>query len=418
MEGTSKKKEWPTVRLKEYQVWYERILFIVALVGILTAVHFNLTAATNFEESCLFGVVESSGCQAALESAVGKPLGVSNAIWGLVFFIVVAGLGVAIVGTAREKRGVFHLARAVLIGFGFLYSLFLTAYQFLVLPARCPLCLISAALVTTLFIVQIKYLYHQASTSGIMDTTSTRKNRLFYGGLAVLVLLLIGADALYFNHFVDPALADTPATEAQRAPAMTAEDGLECTYDPGKAAVEDFEGLIGEDDPFKGNPDASVTIVEFFDPNCPHCKGLHPTMEATMDAYAERVRLVYKPVSLPQFVQSPLQNAVLFAAAEAGKFSEMLDLQFDAQKRAGLSWDELRGMAREVGMDPEAMEQRIRDGAYDEIMQEQHEQARAIGLTGVPAVILNGRFVASKSRTKACLSQLIDEELQNSQVGN
>lgn len=153
----------PPSRLARHKPLYERILYVVALVGGLTTVHLMLTASTNFEQDCLFGAFEAqtqvSGCQAALESAVGRPLGVSNAVWGGLFYLVVAVLTGTIALGAQTRRLWLKKARAALIGAGFLYSLFLTAYQFVVLPARCPLCLISALLVAMLFAVQAVYLF-------------------------------------------------------------------------------------------------------------------------------------------------------------------------------------------------------------------------------------------------------------------
>ena len=176
-------------------VLYERILFVLALLGVLTAVHLMLTARTNFEQDCFFGVFEAqaevSGCQAAFESAVGSPLGVSNAVWGGLFYLAVAGLGGAIALGASDRRAWLKKARAVLIGVGFLYALFLTVYQFVVLPARCPLCLISAALVTGLFAVQAVYLRNPPQAPSTMKANKRKREGALYGALAVVVLLLV-----------------------------------------------------------------------------------------------------------------------------------------------------------------------------------------------------------------------------------
>ena len=94
-----------------------------------------------------------------------------------------------------------------------------------------------------------------------------------YGVLTVLILLLIGADVAYFNSLVPPEAVQTTQmqTAEQVAGTHPAGSGMECVYDPQKAAVEDLSTLIDESDPDTGNPDASVTVIEIFDPNCPHC---------------------------------------------------------------------------------------------------------------------------------------------------
>ena len=425
--GKQKAPTLPLSRWAAHRPLFERIFFVVALMGVLVTAHFNLTASTGFEQECLFGAfespVETSGCQAALESAVGRPLGVSNAVWGMLFYLVVAGLCAAIVFGTEARRIFLKRARAVLVGLGFFYSMFLTAYQFVAMPARCPLCLISALLVTVLLGVQVLYLVQPVDLSTMtMKAKKKVREGALYGALAVMMLLFAGADAAYFNNLAEPAADQTTQTAqtAQTAPAPVTQpvadtdeagsSGNECLYDPNKAPIENFEALVGPHDPYKGNPDAAVTVVEFFDPNCPHCKSLHPVMKATIAKYEDRARFVYKSVSLWQY--SIGQNAALWAAAEEGKFFEMLDLQFEKQQRGGFGMPKIRELATQVGMDADSLEKRMRDGQYDDLINGANKQAQAAGVSGVPAVLINGRFVAKGSRTEACLGQLIEEELQ------
>jgi len=420
-KGKQKAPTLPPSRWAAHRPVFERLFFAVALMGVLVTAHFNLTASTGFEQECLFGAfatqAEVSGCEAALESAVGRPFGVSNAVWGMLFYLIVAGLCAAI-GLGTEARPVFlKRARAALAWFGFLYSVFLTGYQFVAMEVRCPLCLISALLVTVLLGVQVLYLVQPLDRSTMtMKAKAKQREGALYGALAVMMFLFVGADAAYFNNLVEPAAAQTTLTASTPVtPPIAASDDAgsaenDCPYDPEKAPIENFDGLIGEKDPFQGDPDAAVTVVEFFDPNCPHCKALHPVMKATIAKYEDRARFVYKPVSLWQY--SIGQNAALWAAAEEGKFFEMLDLQFEKQQRGGMGMPQIRELATQIGMDADAMEKRMRDGQYDDLINETNKQAQGAGVSGVPAVIINGRFVPKSSRTEACLSQLIEEELQ------
>jgi len=252
-----------------------------------------------------------------------------------------------------------------------------------------------------------------------MKAKAKKREGALYGALAVMMLLFVGADAAYFSNLTEPVVAPTahaapaPVTQPVAAPDEAGPSENECLYDPNKPSVVNFEALVGPKDPYQGNPDAAVTVVEFFDPNCPHCKALHPVMKATIAKYEDRARFVYKPIWLPQFPFSVQQNAVLFAAAEQGKFSEMLDLQFKWQQRGGLTTAQLQELATQIGMtDADAMLKRIEEGQYDDMIMEGNKQAVGAGVTGVPAVIINGRFVARSSRTEACLGQLIEEELQ------
>ena len=422
-QGSASAKGSSQSRWARHHPLYERLLFGVALLGGLTVVHMMLTAGTNFEQDCFFGAFEPqtqvSGCQAAFESAVGRPLGVSNAIWGGLFYLAVAGLGVAVVMGAQARRPLLKKARAMLLAAGFLYSLFLTAYQFVVLPARCPLCMISAGLVAVLCAVQAVCLFNPVDPSTrTMKAQKKKREGALYGALVVVVLLLIGADVMYFNR-VETAAAQTAEVPASRQVAASDTPGTaqnECRFDPAKTTVEDLAVLIDERDPDVGKADAPVTVIEIFDPNCPHCKTLHPTMKSVVARFSEEVRFVYKPIVLPQFRYSTLQNAVLFAADEEGKFSEMLDLQFQQQKRGGLVWGELKELATSIGIDADAVEQRIKAGTYDDLLQRGNKQVSEVGVTSVPTVLINGRFVDRSSRTEACLNQFIEAALQEARA--
>lgn len=241
-------------------------------------------------------------------------------------------------------------------------------------------------------------------------TKKRKREGVLYGTLTVLVLLLVGADLAYFN-ILNPS--KTAQASSQEGHAATVGTDNECVFNTEIAPVEDLSVLIDERDPQTGNPDGAVTVIEIFDPNCPHCKSLHPIMKSLVAQYGETVRFVYKPIWLPQFRASIVQNAVLFAANQEGKFSEMLDLQFEGQQRGGLTGAQLKELAARVGMDAEAMEQRINEGYYDDLIERGNKQVVEVGVSSVPTVLINGRFVSKHSRSEACLGQFIEAELQN-----
>lgn len=64
-------------------------------------------------------------------------------------------------------------------------------------------------------------------------------------------------------------------------------------FDPMKRELE--KGITG---PARGPADAAVTIVEFSDLQCPHCKDAHPILEKLM-AENKNVRLVFQSFPLP-----------------------------------------------------------------------------------------------------------------------
>src|SRR5690606_23849156 len=67
-----------------------------------------------------------------------------------------------------------------------------------------------------------------------------------------------------------------------------------------------------------GNPKGSITVVEFFDYQCPHCVDMSPVLEEATKKNAN-VRVVYKefPIRGPQ---SEFASRVALAANLQGKY--------------------------------------------------------------------------------------------------
>jgi protein-disulfide isomerase len=229
-------------------------------------------------------------------------------------------------------------------------------------------------------------------------------------GLAVLLFLLVGFDFAYFMSLEDAAGVDA-TLDAPPHPAASGTDAANrdeaCRYDPEKEPFADYMSLLSPRDPFSGNPTAPVKVIEFFDPNCPHCRTMYQVLKEVSKNHADDAMFVYKPFVLWQF--SVDQSAALYAAAQDSRFFEMLELQFAEHAPGGLSREELQALAVRIGMDPDLMTRRIQSGVYLSALSETREQGRQAGVTAVPALMINGRWVDGNSRTAACIAQLIEE---------
>ncbi|NTV30522.1 thioredoxin domain-containing protein [candidate division WWE3 bacterium] len=88
---------------------------------------------------------------------------------------------------------------------------------------------------------------------------------------------------------------------------------------------------VGESRPTQGNSNATTTIVEFSDFQCPSCKAAQPIVDKFMSDYRDQVKLVFRHFPLPQHQNS---NAAAYAAEAAdhqGKFWEVHDWLFTNQ---------------------------------------------------------------------------------------
>jgi protein-disulfide isomerase len=74
-----------------------------------------------------------------------------------------------------------------------------------------------------------------------------------------------------------------------------------------------------ESEPAQGPADAPVTIVEFSDFQCPHCRQAQATLQQLLRRYAGKVRLVHRDFPVPQLHPGAAAEAAR-CADEQGEF--------------------------------------------------------------------------------------------------
>jgi len=141
--------------------------------------------------------------------------------------------------------------------------------------------------------------------------------------------------------------------------------------------------------PVGGNPSGDVTLVEFFDYNCPYCRRVAPTVAEIVAADAD-LRVVYKefPILGPG---STFAARAALAAQRQGKYAPF----HEALMAAGQSLDEAQVLeiAAGVGLDTRRLEQDIRDPAIQEAIARNLQLANALGITGTPSFVIGDRVV-------------------------
>lgn len=403
-------------RWDAYRPAFDRLFFILALVGVLVTVHLVIQQGRGFDRGCLGFSGPSAAaadCNLVTQSGASTLLGVSNAVWGVLFYLVVAALSAGVLFLKGSRRALFKQVRAALVTLGFAYSVYLVLYQVFSIGEYCVLCLTSAAVVTALFITQAVALSRPAAADAFaMKSKPWMQEAKLFGGLAALLVVLLGADFVYFN-----GLEQAQGTPAQPVAAEVAADtsggtvpAAACQFSSAFPPVANPASLVGMNDPVAGNLEASVTVVEFFDPNCPHCKSFHPVLKEVLAKNADKARFVFKPI--PLWAYSVPQVEALFMAAQERKFFELLDKMYAVQEQSasnGLSPDQIAALANEVGMNGEAVRARLGNAVFRNMAMQQRDKAAEIGLRGVPALLINGRLVEGEARTVECLSRLIEE---------
>ena len=141
---------------------------LLALIGFFVALYLTLyKTGTIGSISCSIG-----SCETVNTSRWSTLLGLPVAAWGLGFYI--SALTVSIVGSNdrwADERGP-AVALVALSGWGVLFSLWLTYLELFVIHAICMWCLISAIIVTLIFITSLLDLRDFAKGGGVLVDAS------------------------------------------------------------------------------------------------------------------------------------------------------------------------------------------------------------------------------------------------------
>jgi protein-disulfide isomerase len=145
----------------------------------------------------------------------------------------------------------------------------------------------------------------------------------------------------------------------------------------------------------RGNREASVTIVEFSDFQCPYCARLDPTLKKVLKAYPNDVKLVYKdfPLSFHQNARNAAKAAR--AAGEQGKYWEMHDLIFENFSK--LNDAIYKDFATRLNLDINKFTADFNSNKYDALIQQDINLGRKAGVTGTPTLYMNGKRMQRRS---------------------
>jgi protein-disulfide isomerase len=155
--------------------------------------------------------------------------------------------------------------------------------------------------------------------------------------------------------------------------------------------LTDQRDLIENDPnaPVLGNPDGDVTVVEFFDYNCPYCRRAMPVVQELLEL-DPNVRLVYREWPI-------LGEGSVFAARAAlasrnqGKYEEfhwaMMGMNGRAEEASVLR------IAREIGLDIDQLKADMDAPEVDEHIETTMRLTQALGFSGTPSFVIGENLV-------------------------
>ncbi len=141
--------------------------------------------------------------------------------------------------------------------------------------------------------------------------------------------------------------------------------------------------------PVGGDPAGDVTVVEFFDYNCPYCRQVAPTM-AELERADPDLRLVYKEFPILGEGSEFAARAAL-AARKQGRYVPFHRALMAADER--LERDTVLEIARAVGLDVARLEADMADPAIAAAIARNRALAGALGIDGTPAFVVGETII-------------------------
>jgi protein-disulfide isomerase len=168
---------------------------------------------------------------------------------------------------------------------------------------------------------------------------------------------------------------------------------------PAVVAAHSESLLHDPDSPVGGDPAGDVTLVEFFDYNCPYCRQMLPTI-AQAEAADPHLRLVYKewPILGPSSI-APARAAL--AAARQGKFEALHRALFGL--RGEVDESKALATAASIGLDMERFKSDMQSPAIAATVRRNLELARTLAIDGTPGFVIGSRVLVELKVLQAAI---------------
>lgn len=223
-----------------------------------------------------------------------------------------------------------------------------------------------------------------------MDTHGETKSMVRHVVVWVIVALVVGGSIFGMAKMATRSAA--PVGTAATAPAMVAEDWV------------------------KGSRDARAVLTEYSDFQCPACAFYYPYLKKASEEFGDDLAVVYRHFPLPMHKNAEIAAAATEAAGLQGRFWEMHDMVFDAQRvwESDKNADKIfTGYAGKLGLDTEKFEIDLKSAPVREKIRAAYRAGIQIGIDSTPSLFLNGKRVInprSYEELHAAISQTINAE--------
>jgi protein-disulfide isomerase len=145
-----------------------------------------------------------------------------------------------------------------------------------------------------------------------------------------------------------------------------------------------------ERDHIQGSFEATLTLVEYGDYQCPYCGAAYPEVKKVQRKLGSKLRFVFRNFPLTSMHEFAERAAEIAEASGArGKFWEMHDYLYEHQNLLG-DPDAILEYARSLGLDADNIREEVGSHAYLGRIKEDFNGGVRSGVNGTPTFYING----------------------------
>lgn len=195
--------------------------------------------------------------------------------------------------------------------------------------------------------------------------------------------------AAAFNQIIHDYLRDHPE-EVDAALRKAIEQHRVAAEERRKSNIQTLaKELRSDPDSPAVNSDGDVTIVEFFDYECPYCKAMAPKLHELMNS-DKKLRFVFKDFP----VLGPVSNFAARAALASRKQDKYVEFHFALMGvRGQMNNDMVLATAKEIGLDLKRLQEDMKAPEIDQILERNKVLGQNVGVEGTPAFVVGETFV-------------------------
>jgi len=174
------------------------------------------------------------------------------------------------------------------------------------------------------------------------------------------------------------------------------------------------EKIITPEEIIVGNADANVTVTQFVDYESDQSYKAHTITRQLMKEFGDKINFNFRhfpQTKIHQKAHKAAESAI--AAGQEGKFWEMHEILLENRRHLGTV--SLKNYAREAGVKSKSLLNDLIDGKYGWQVQDDLKYGIDLGITEVPAFLINGELFTGKISAGA-LSDAIKAALKKRKV--